>query len=79
MNERMSGMKKHLHTYEQYCCVLGKNIIIEEVVYHNGQKLLRCTQCTKCCEGSGCRNNTIKKAIIQTGKYEDSGRSYISP
>lgn len=61
-------MKKHSNTYEQYCCVRGKNVIMEELVYHNGKKVLRCTNAAICQEMGGCQNHIIKQAITETSR-----------
>ena len=63
-------MKKHFITYEQYCCVLNRNVVMEEAVYHNGKKRLACTNAAACDAVGGCKNAIIKKAIgeiIRTG------------
>ena len=44
-------MKSHSRAFEQYCCIMKKNIIIEEINYHNGKRIFKCTmhpQCKKC-------------------------------
>ena len=48
-------MKKHSNTYEQYCGVLDKNIVIEELIYHNGQKARKCTNAAACGVAGGCQ------------------------
>lgn len=63
-------MKKHSNTYEQYCCVLNKNVIMEEIIYHNGGKALRCTNAAACSATGGCRNRIIKKAIVDVEKND---------
>lgn len=57
-------MKKHSNTYEQYCYVLNKNVVMEEIIYHNGKKELKCTNENACNEAGGCKNLIIKNAII---------------
>ena len=44
-------MKSHSKSYEQYCCIKKRNVVIEEIAYHDGSRKLRCTlhpECTKC-------------------------------
>ena len=53
-------MNKHSNTYEQYCGVLDKNIVIEELVYHNGKKARKCTSAAACGEVAGCRFPSVK-------------------
>lgn len=47
-------MKKHSVTYEQYCCVKKKNIVLEETLFHNGKKQIRCTSLSDCENCGGC-------------------------
>ena len=35
-------MKSHSRSYEQYCCVKKRNVVIEETAYHDGRKFIRC-------------------------------------
>ena len=63
-------LDKHTFTYEQYCSVVGKNIIILETSYYNGKKKLKCLNLHKCKkEIGGCKN----KFILQ--KQEKIGTS----
>lgn len=50
-------MNSHSKTYEQYCCVKGKNIAIEEIIYHNGKKIYRCSMQSEC---DKCTNRILK-------------------
>lgn len=49
-----------LKTYEQYCVFLKKNIIIEEVLYKNGNKQLNCVNSDSCKENGKCQNSLVK-------------------
>lgn len=54
------NLDKHSFSYEQYCAVVGKNIIISETSYYNGRKKLKCLNLHKCkSELGGCKNNFI--------------------
>lgn len=50
-------MKSHSKSYEQYCCVKKRNVIFEEIAYHDGRKKLRCTMHPECVY---CKNITLK-------------------
>ena len=54
-------MKKHSRAYEQYCWVLGKNIVFEETVYHNGTNAVRCTHFKECKADGGCKNAILSE------------------
>ncbi|MBQ3086240.1 MAG: hypothetical protein IKM24_10200 [Clostridia bacterium] len=54
-------MKKHFKSYEQYCCVLEKNIVMEETVYHNGTKSVICTTLPYCNKNGGCKNAVLRR------------------
>lgn len=57
-------MKKHSFTFEQYCNIVDKNIILEETTFHNGSKRMRCLNAHKCeTANGGCHNTFIKKRI----------------
>lgn len=59
--KRVIKLKKHSKSYEQYCCILEKNIVMEETVYHNGTKSIVCTCLTQCNRDGGCRNVVLRK------------------
>lgn len=43
-------------TYEQYCTYLDKNVILQEIICHNGERKIICTN-TKCMNSEeGCKN-----------------------
>ena len=53
-------MDKHAFSYEQYCSIVKKNIIIQETSYYNGRKKIRCLNHLKCKnEFGGCQNKFI--------------------
>ncbi|MBO5463444.1 MAG: hypothetical protein J6A49_09040 [Clostridia bacterium] len=57
-------MDKHAFTFEQYCNIVGKNIILEETTYHNGNKKIRCLNLHKCrITNGGCSNPYIIRRI----------------
>ncbi len=62
-------MNSHSFTFEQYCSIVGKNIILEETAFHDGKKQLRCLHCYKCSENGGCRNRFIKHRIENVENY----------
>ena len=49
-------MKHHQITYEQYCIIKKRNIVLEETLYHNGTKRIRCTNLSECEECGGCKH-----------------------
>jgi len=58
---RVIHLKKHFNSYEQYCCVLEKNIIMQETVYHNGTKSIVCTNLPYCEDIGGCKNAVLRR------------------
>lgn len=54
-------LKKHYRSYEQYCCVLEKNIVMQETVYHNGTKSIVCTNLPHCDKIGGCKNAVLRR------------------
>ncbi|MBQ3518210.1 MAG: hypothetical protein IKJ63_08340 [Clostridia bacterium] len=54
-------MKKHFNSYEQYCSVLNKNIIMQVTVFHNGTKSTICTNLPNCNKIGGCKNVILKR------------------
>ena len=48
-------MKNHTRAYEQYCWVRGKNVVMEETVFHNGTKAHACKSFAECQRQGGCR------------------------
>ncbi len=58
-------MNRHSFTYEQYCNIVGKNVVIEEQTFHSGKKKIRCLHYHKynCNEMGGCRNKYVRQRI----------------
>lgn len=58
-------MNKQSFTYEQYCNIVGKNIIIHEQNLDDGRKKVRCLHYHKyhCDKSGGCKNKYIKEKI----------------
>ena len=54
-------MESHSKTYEQFCWVKGKNIVMEETVFHNGLRRVICTSICDCENKGGCKNKSLKK------------------
>lgn len=54
-------MDSHSKTYEQFCWVKGKNIVMEETVFHNGLRKVICTSVYECENSGGCKNKSLKK------------------
>ena len=52
-------MDCHSKTYEQFCWVKQKNIIMEETVFHNGTRKVICTNLTECEGLGGCKNKSL--------------------
>lgn len=50
-------MKSHSRAYEQYCCVMEKNVVIEETAFHDGSRKFICTMQPKCME---CKNKILR-------------------
>ncbi len=61
-------MKSHSKSFEQYCCIKKRNVVIEETAYHDGRKKLRCTLYPECIR---CKNN-ILKIYFETEKEESA-------
>ena len=60
MLERSISLDKHIYSYEQYCSIVGKNIILQETAYYNGSKKVRCLNHNKCKhEFGGCKNKFV--------------------
>jgi hypothetical protein len=50
-------------SYEQYCCVLERNVVMEEATYHNGGIKLFCTNYPQCFTCGGCKNIILNDKI----------------
>lgn len=53
-------MKSHTVSFEQYCCVLGRNVIFEEIHYYDGKKAVHCANNVLCAINGGCKNAILK-------------------
>ena len=63
-------MKNHKRAYEQYCWVQGKNVVMEETVFHNGVKRHTCKNFENCNREGGCRNEALF-ALMQKNAVDD--------
>lgn len=61
-------MDRHSKTYEQFCWVKQKNIVMEETVYHNGNRKVVCTNLGECDLCGGCKNSSLCKLWINEVK-----------
>lgn len=54
-------MDKHSFSYEQYCSVVEKNVILLETSYYDGSKKLKCLNLYNCNKAfGGCKNKFVK-------------------
>ena len=49
-------------TFEQYCCIKGHNVAVEEITYKDGTKIYRCAMHTICKE---CNNDILKSKFTK--------------
>ncbi|MBQ6164125.1 MAG: hypothetical protein IJK23_06600 [Clostridia bacterium] len=56
-------MKSHTVTYEQFCSVMGRNVIFEETHYLNGKKTVHCANNVLCAMNGGCRNEILQDRV----------------
>ncbi len=74
-------MNSHSKTYEQFCWVKQRNIVMEETVFHNGEREVVCTNLSECNSCGGCRNKSLCKlwSKIKKDGYcfngEETGKS----
>ncbi|MBR3767134.1 MAG: hypothetical protein IKL10_02720 [Clostridia bacterium] len=55
-------MDSHSKTYEQFCWVKQRNIVMEETVFHNGKRKVICTSLSECNSScGGCKNRILCK------------------
>ena len=53
-------LDKHSFSYEQYCAIVGKNVILSETSYYNGGKKIKCLHLHRCKrELGGCKNKFV--------------------
>lgn len=57
-------MDSHSKTYEQFCWVKGRNIVMEETVFHNGTRKVICTAVRDCEKSGGCKNRSLKRLWV---------------
>lgn len=69
-------MNRHSFTYEQYCSVVEKNVIIEELTFLSGKKKIRCLNAHKCKENGGCKNKYVKRRIEAVEKRDKEQYNY---
>jgi hypothetical protein len=69
-------MNRHSYTYEQYCNVVGKNVIIQEQTFLSGKKKIRCLHFHKfkCDEAGGCQNKYVKRRIDKAAERFENER-----
>ena len=53
-------MKSHTVSYEQFCFVLGRNVIFEETHYRDGRMIIRCANGMLCAKDGGCKNTLLR-------------------
>lgn len=63
-------MNSHSFSYEQYCHIVSKNIIIEETTFHNGTKKLKCLNYHNCEKCGGCQNRFVKRRLDEESRIE---------
>ena len=66
--KRFSGgdcTDSHSYTFEQYCGVVGRNVIVEETTFFNGERQLRCLS-RHICGSDVCRNAFLRKRFEKT-------------
>lgn len=64
-------MKNYMKTYEQYCCVLKRNIVLEETVFSNGTRTVHCTHYNECRHNGGCKNVIIEPRLDVPASYSN--------
>lgn len=62
-------MDRHSKTYEQFCWVKQKNIIMEETVFHDGKRKVICTNLPECNSLGGCKNRSLCR-LWEDEKYD---------
>lgn len=59
-HERGVILDRHTFTYEQYCPIVSKNIILEEITFYDGQKMIKCLHRHNC---EHCHNKYVTTRI----------------
>lgn len=65
-------MDCHSKTYEQFCWVKQRNIIMEETVFHNGKRKIVCTNLSECDSIGGCRNRSLCRLWKKSENADES-------
>lgn len=67
-------MDSHSKTYEQFCWVKGRNIVMEETFFHNGERKVICTSIHECDNQGGCKNRSLCRLWrdVKRGAYAES-------
>ncbi len=55
-------------TFEQYCCVKGHNVAVEEITFPDGTKIYRCAMQSLCKE---CNNEILKTKFTKKEKEKN--------
>lgn len=63
-------MKTLYKSYEQYCCVLERNVVMEETTYHGGDIKIFCTNYPQCFTCGGCKNTILNDKIEKAEVFE---------
>lgn len=50
-------MNSHSKAFEQYCCIMKKNVVVEETTFHDGRRKFICTMQPQCVE---CKNKILR-------------------
>lgn len=53
-------MKNYSKAGEQYCCVVGRNVILEETEKNGKRFILHCMNEAECERNGGCKNRYVK-------------------
>ena len=61
-------MKSSTATYKQYCPVMNKNVIFEEIRYYSGKKTVHCANNVLCAMNGGCKNRILRERM-EKDKY----------
>ena len=63
-------LDRHIFSYEQYCSVVEKNIVLQESSYYDGKRKLRCLNHHKCKkELGGCKNRFVLRKQEMNENY----------
>lgn len=65
------GLKTLYKSYEQYCCVLQRNVVMEETTYLGGGIKIFCTNYPQCITCGGCKNIILNDRIEKTEALKD--------